>query len=78
MRTSERRSPFTGLDEPSCGKLEWPSGSDDATWLRGGDRDEAIRQAAAAGLSLSYIQRITGLGKTTIMRILNHRPRPRA
>jgi hypothetical protein len=43
----------------------------------GGDRDEAIRQAVAAGLSLSYIQRITGLGKTTIMRTLNHRPRRR-
>ena len=40
----------------------------------GGDRDEAIRQAAAAGLSLSSIQRITGLGKTTIMRILNDPP----
>jgi hypothetical protein len=42
----------------------------------GGNRDEAVREAAAAGLSLSYIQRITGLGKTTIMRILNNRPRP--
>jgi hypothetical protein len=42
----------------------------------GGGRDEAIRQAAAAGLSLSHIQRITGLGKTTIMRIPNDRPRP--
>jgi hypothetical protein len=42
----------------------------------GGDRDEAIRQAAAAGMRCSYIQRITGLGKTTIMRILNHRLRP--
>jgi hypothetical protein len=38
-------------------------------WERG-DRDQAIRQAAAAGMSLSYIQRITGPGKTTIMRIL--------
>jgi hypothetical protein len=37
----------------------------------GGDRDEAIRQAAAVGMSLSYIHRITGLGKTTIMRILH-------
>lgn len=45
-------------------------------WERG-DRDEAIPQAAAAGLSLSSIQRITGLGKTTIMRILNDRPLPR-
>ena len=42
----------------------------------GSNRDEAVREAAAAGLSLSYIQRITGLGKTTIMRILNDRPRP--
>jgi hypothetical protein len=41
----------------------------------GGDRDEAIRQAAAAGLSRSFLQRITGLGKTTSMRILNDRPR---
>jgi hypothetical protein len=42
----------------------------------GGDRDEAIREAAAAGLSFSSIQTITGPGKTTIMRILNDRPRP--
>jgi hypothetical protein len=42
----------------------------------GGDRDEAIREAAAAGLSFSSIQTITGPGKTTIMRILNHRLRP--
>jgi hypothetical protein len=41
------------------------------------DSGSAIREAAAAGLSLSYIQKITGLGKTTIMRILNDRPRPR-
>jgi hypothetical protein len=40
------------------------------------NRDEAVREAAAAGLSLSSIQRITGLGQTTIMRILNDRPRP--
>ena len=47
-----------------------------ANRCEGGDRDEAIREAAAAGLSLSSIQTISGLGKTT-MRILNDRPRPR-
>ena len=50
--------------------------ADELRYWESGDRDEAIRQAAAAGLSLASIQRITGLGKTTIMRILNHRPRP--
>jgi hypothetical protein len=39
-----------------------------------GSRDLAVREAAAAGLSLVRIQRITGLGTTTIMRILNDRP----
>jgi len=48
--------------------------ADELRHWEGGDRDEAIRQASAAGLSLAYIQRITGLGKTTIMRILNDRP----
>jgi hypothetical protein len=38
-----------------------------------GSRDDAVREAAAAGLSLTSIQEITGLGKTTIMRILNDR-----
>jgi hypothetical protein len=55
----------------------WPEQDRAVEKLRhweGGDRDEAIREAAAAGLSLSYIQKITGLGKTTIMRILNDRP----
>jgi hypothetical protein len=46
-----------------------------ANRCEGGDRDEAIREEAA-GLSFSSIQTITGLGKTTIMRILNHRLRP--
>jgi hypothetical protein len=40
-------------------------------------RDDAVREAAAAGLSLARIQKITGLGTTTIMRILNNPPRPR-
>ncbi len=40
-------------------------------------RDDAVRDAAAAGLSVARIQKITGLA-TTIMRILNQPPRPRA
>ena len=40
-----------------------------------GSRDDAVREAAAVGLSLMYIQEVTGLGKTTIMRILNDRLR---
>jgi hypothetical protein len=56
---------------------EQDSAADKLRHWEGGDRDEAIRQAAAAGMSLSYIQRITGLGKTTIMRIMNDRPRRR-
>jgi hypothetical protein len=40
-----------------------------------GSRDDAVRDAAAAGLTPARIQRITGLGTTTIMRILNNPPR---
>jgi hypothetical protein len=43
----------------------------------GGSRDDVVREAAAAGLSLPRIQKITGLGTTTIMRILNNPPRAR-
>jgi hypothetical protein len=39
-----------------------------------GSRDDAVREAAAAGLILVRTQRITGLGRTTIVRILNDRP----
>jgi hypothetical protein len=42
-----------------------------------GSRDDAVREAATAGLSLARIQKITGVGTTTIMRILNSPPRPR-
>ena len=44
-------------------------------WEDGG-RDEAVREAAGAGLSISRIQKISGLGTTTIMRILGGPPRP--
>jgi hypothetical protein len=39
-----------------------------------GSRDGVVHGAAAVGLGLARIQRITGLGTTTIMRILNNRP----
>jgi hypothetical protein len=42
-----------------------------------GSRDDAVREAAAAGLSRARIHGITGLGTTTIMRILNNPPRSR-
>ena len=45
-------------------------------WESGG-RDDAVREGAGAGLSLARIQKITGLGTTTIMRILNNQRRPR-
>jgi hypothetical protein len=35
-----------------------------------------IRAAAAAGVSLARIQEITGIARTTIMRILGAPPRP--
>jgi hypothetical protein len=41
-------------------------------------RDEIIRAAAAAGISLHRIQQITGIARTTIMRILGSAPRPAA
>jgi hypothetical protein len=37
-------------------------------------RDDAVREAAAAGLSIARIQQISGLGTTTILRILNKAP----
>jgi DNA invertase Pin-like site-specific DNA recombinase len=37
-------------------------------------RDDAVREAAAAGLSIARIQQIIGLASTTIMRILNKQP----
>jgi hypothetical protein len=37
-----------------------------------------VREAAAAGLSIARIQKITGLAATTIMRVLNNPPKPRA
>lgn len=39
-----------------------------------GSRNEAVHEAAAAGLSIARIQKISGLGMTTIMRILNKPP----
>jgi len=41
-------------------------------------RDDAVREAAAAGLSVARIQKLTGLATTTIMRILNQPPKPQA
>jgi hypothetical protein len=38
-----------------------------------GSRDDAVLEAAAAGLSIARIQEITGLATTTIKRILNKR-----
>lgn len=37
-------------------------------------RDDAVREATAAGLSIGRIQKITGLATSTIQRILNERP----
>jgi hypothetical protein len=37
-------------------------------------RDDAVREAAVAGMSIARIQMITGLATTTIMRILNKPP----
>ena len=42
--------------------------------LEAGSRDEAVREAAAAGLSIRCIAKISGPGMTTIMRILNKPP----
>ena len=44
--------------------------------LANAQRDDAIRAAAAAGVSLPRIQQITGIARTTIMRILGSPPRP--
>ena len=41
----------------------------------GSSRDEAVHEAAAAGMTVARIQKISGLGATTIMRILN-KPSP--
>jgi hypothetical protein len=39
-------------------------------------RDDVIRAAAAAGISLQRIQKVTGIARTTIMRILGSPKRP--
>jgi hypothetical protein len=38
-------------------------------------RDEVVREAVAAGVSIREIQQITGITRTNIMRILAHGPR---
>jgi transposase len=38
-------------------------------------RDEIIREAAAAGVSIHQIQQITGIGRATIIGILARRPK---
>jgi hypothetical protein len=38
-------------------------------------RDEVVREAAAAGVSIHQIQQITGIARTTIMGILARRPK---
>ncbi|HYB88096.1 MAG TPA: hypothetical protein VEC76_14660 [Streptosporangiaceae bacterium] len=38
-------------------------------------RDEVIREAAAAGVSIHQIQQITGIGRATIIGILARRPK---
>ena len=40
-----------------------------------GSRDDAVREAADAGLTVARIQKVSGLATTTILRILNQ-PRP--
>jgi hypothetical protein len=40
-------------------------------------RDEIIREAAAAGVSIRQIQQITGIARITIMHILARAPRPK-
>ena len=46
-------------------------------WALANDqRDDVIRAAAAAGVSLQRIQEVTGIARTTIMRILGSPPRP--
>ena len=39
-----------------------------------GSGDDVVREAALAGLSIARIQKISSLGTTTIMRILNKPP----
>jgi len=43
--------------------------------LANAQRDDVIRAAAAAGVSLRRIQEVTGIARTTIMRILGSPPR---
>jgi transposase len=40
-------------------------------------RDEVVREAAAAGVSIRQIQQITGISRATIMHILARAPRPK-
>ncbi|MGN6172061.1 MAG: hypothetical protein ACTHPS_03765 [Streptosporangiaceae bacterium] len=39
-----------------------------------GSRDDDVREAVRAGLSIGRIQKVTGLATSTIQRIVNQRP----
>jgi hypothetical protein len=62
MRSSTVRS----MESPACAE----PGRVSLRHRESGSRGDAVREAAAAGPSLAPIQRITGLGTTTIMRIV--------
>jgi hypothetical protein len=55
----------SAAQDSAAKKRRWESGS----------HNDAGREGAGAGLSLARIQKITGLGTTTIMRILNNQRR---
>jgi hypothetical protein len=44
--------------------------------LANAQRDHVIRAAAAAGVSVHRIHEITGIARTTVLRILGSPPRP--
>jgi hypothetical protein len=70
-RVPEGRAVRKRANAPQAGEDEL------RTWaLAHARRDEVIRAAAAAGVSLQRIQEVTGIARTTIMRILGSAPRP--
>src|SRR5262249_30849204 len=70
-RPAEGRADRGGTSSPQAAETELRAWA-----MANARRDDAIRAAAAAGVSLPRIQEITGIARTTIMRILGAPPRP--
>jgi hypothetical protein len=75
---SSRPAPVKRNDDDGASSRELAEAELQDCPLASARRDEVIRAAAAAGVRLPRIQEITGVARTTIMRILGSPPLPAA